>query len=191
MTDVLSKEESKIRKDELTERILKGAVFIHPTDTIYGIGCNALDDKAVKKIRDIKGRPKTPFSVMVHSKEWIYDNCIVPKKAESWMKKLPGPYTFIFKLKNRNAVSQHINPGMDTLGVRLPDHWIVKGAELLDVPVVTTSANKVGENFMTSIEDLSDVIKSKLDFIIYEGEKKGKPSTIVDLTNDEPKVIKR
>ena len=60
----------------------------------------------------------------------------------------------------------------------MPDHWIIKGAELLNLPVVTTSANKVGEYFMTSLDNLSTQIKSKVDFIIYEGEKKGRPSQI-------------
>jgi L-threonylcarbamoyladenylate synthase len=191
MSEILSKEETKLRKDEILNRIRHGAVFIHPTDTIYGLGCNALDNNAVKKIRDIKGRPKTPFSVMVHSKDWIRENCIVPKKSEAWIKKLPGPYTLIFKIKNKGAVGKETNPGMDTLGVRMPDHWIIRGAEMLDLPIITTSANKVGDDFMTSLEDLDSDIKSKLDFIIYEGEKKGNPSTIVDCTNDEPKVIKR
>ena len=74
---ILTKEEFLLEKIQLFEEILDGAVFVYPTDTIYGIGCNATDEKAVRKLRELKGRPTNPFSVIVPSTEWILENCIL------------------------------------------------------------------------------------------------------------------
>ncbi len=98
---VITPAETKIRKSEIKNMVLKGDVFIHPTDTIYGLGCDATNEQSVKKIREVKQRPTTPFSVIAPSKEWIEANCVITKEAKSWLKKLPGPFTFILKKKNR------------------------------------------------------------------------------------------
>lgn len=188
---VLTKDDMLVETDHIEMQIKGGAVFIHPTDTIYGIGCDATNDSAVHKIREIKDRCDRPFSVIAPSKGWIKENCEVSKEAEEWIGKLPGPYTLILKLKNNDAISKEVNKGFDSVGVRIPDHWISKVAEDLNVPIVTTSANKTGENFMTSVEDLHHDIKANVDFVVYEGEKKGKPSTIVHLEGDEVRVKER
>ncbi len=187
----LTKEEFKIRRNEFLSKIEEGAVFIHPTDTIYGIGCNALDQKAVKKIRKIKQRYTRPFSVIAPGKKWIYDNCVVDKKINLWIEKLPRPYTLILKLKNKDCIAPNVNTDLDTLGVRIPDHWFSGAVKELGIPIVTTSANITGEDFMTSLENLSAKIKSKVEFIIYEGEKIGNPSKIIDLTKSKIEIIKR
>ena len=94
-------------------------------------------------------------------------------------------------LKSKNAVAENVAPGLDTLGVRIPEHWFSKIVEESGVPVVTTSANKAGGDFMTSLDDLDDGIKPKLEFVVYEGEKHGRPSKIIDLTGEEIKVEER
>lgn len=184
MQEIITKDEAQLRKDEIKQKIKNGEVFIYPTDTIYGIGCNALDSKAVKKIRELKGRPTTPFSVIAPSKKWIEDNYIVHKRAGKWMNKLPGPLTLILKARNA-GVAPEVAPGLDTIGIRIPDHWFSSFIEELGIPVVTTSANKVGKMFMTALEDLDQEIKEGVNFIIYEGEKKGKPSDIVHLDKEK------
>lgn len=188
---VLSKDEVHVGSESLRNEILGGAVFVHPTDTIYGLSCDATNDEAVKKIREIKSRFKRPFSVIAPSKEWIRENCEVTNEAEEWLKKLPGPYTLILKLKNRYAVSKDANMGMETVGVRIPAHWFTEIVEWLGVPVISTSANKMDDDYMTSLEDLNPEIKTKVDFIIYEGEKKGRPSTLVHLEGEEVKIKER
>ena len=186
---ILTKDEINVNKEVILEVMEGGAIFIHPTDTIYGIGCNALDEKFVQEVREIKGRPDAPFSVIAPSKDWIKQNCVISKEGEKWLNKLPGPYTLILKVKD--GVARNVAPGLDTLGVRIPDHWFSKIVGELGKPVVTTSANKAGGNFMTSLEDLDEDIKPKLEFIVYEGEKKGRPSQIVDLTGKESEVKER
>ena len=178
-----------MEKDSIIDAVINGSVFIYPTDTIYGIGCNAQNESSVKKIRNLKARATNPFSVIAPSIEWIRKNCIASKEGEEWLKKLPGPYTLILKLKNE-CVAKGVNPGLKTLGIRIPKHWISKVVAEANVPFVTTSVNKSGEDYMTSLDDLDIDIKGSIDFILYEGEKEGKPSKIVDLTS-AVKVIER
>src|SRR3989344_9285820 len=109
---ILNFEELNLEKQSIVDSIIGGAVFIHPTDTIYGIGCNAQNSNAVKKVRNLKGRAANPFSVIAPSLEWIKENCIVAKQAEEWIDKLPGPYTLILKLKSSNRVAKEVNPGL-------------------------------------------------------------------------------
>ena len=187
---VLTFDEYKLEKGNIMQSILDGAVFIHPTDTIYGLGCNAQISSSVKKIRMLKSRVKNPFSVIAPSIEWIRENCIVSKEGEHWLKKLPGPYTLIFQLKNEKCVAKEVNAGLKTLGVRIPKHWISRLAADADVPIVTTSANKSGEEYMTSLDNLDSSIKNGIELALYEGEKEGRPSKLVDLTG-KVKVLER
>ena len=188
---VLSKEEFELERKDMFEHIIQANVFIYPTDTIYGIGCDATNPEAVKKLRDIKSRYKRPFSVIAPSKEWIIENCEVGKREEDLFNKLPGPYTLILKLKNNEVVAPETNNDLGTLGIRIPAHWFSKMVAQLGVPIVTTSANYVGADYMTSLEDLDPKIKAKMKFCVYEGEKKGHPSTLVDLTKEELDILKR
>ncbi|MCH8003881.1 MAG: threonylcarbamoyl-AMP synthase [Nanoarchaeota archaeon] len=187
---VLSKEEFENQKDVIRTSLIENQiVFIYPTDTIYGIGCNATNKEAVEKIREIKQRKTNPFSVIAPSKEWIDENFVVNDNVKDWVKRLPGPYTLILKIK-KQCVADNVAPGIDTLGIRIPDHWFSNIINEIDIPIVTTSANKSGNDPMTSLDDLDADIKSRVDFIVYEGIKKGQSSKIIDLT-DDVKVIER
>ncbi len=199
VSKVVTKEEFLLNKSRHYELILDGALFVYPTDTIYGIGCNALDNEAVEKIRELKGRPESPFSVIVPSKEWIQENLEVTKQANEWLAKLPGPYTLIMKMKKQcvapGVTRHHPQPTTHdpppTLGVRMPKHWIQNIAAELGVPIVTTSVNKAGEPFMTSVETMDDSIRDAVECIVDEGEKNGRPSQIVFLDKEMIEVQKR
>ena len=186
---IIDYDQIKIEKQFIIDEITRGAVFVYPTDTIYGLGCNAQLSNAVKKVRQLKARATNPFSVIAPSLDWIQENCIVTKEGKEWLEKLPGHYTLIFRLKN-NCVAKEVNPGLKTLGIRIPNHWIKNIVAEADVPVVTTSVNRSNEDYMTSLEDLDASIKGGIDFILYEGEKEGKPSKIIDLT-EAVRVIER
>ena len=174
---IISKQEYMANKAGYINMIKSGSIFIYPTDTIYGIGCNALLNQKVKLIREIKLRPTSPFSIIVPSKEWIYDNCIVPPEAEEYISKLPGPYTLIFKLKDPQLLSDEICG--ETVGVRIIDHWVQNLVTELGYPIISTSVNEKGRQFMTSLENLDPNIEKQMDLIIEEGEINGKPSKLV------------
>ena len=177
--EILTQAELRIRINEILEKIEQGAIFIYPTDTIYGIGCSANNKSSVEKVRELKGRINSPFSLWVPSLEWVEKNCLITKKAEEWLVQLPGPLTIIMNLKNKDLIAKNVAPEIKTIGIRYPDHWFGKVVEMLGIPIITTSANKAGEPFMTSIENLDPEIKKGVSFMIYEGPKEGRPSKII------------
>jgi len=181
---VIDKEEFMLRKTYFLDFLNSGVLFLHPTDTIYGLGCNAEDSEAVKNLRELKKRSNQPFTIIAPSKDWIRNHCEVSEEAEKWLSLLPGPYTLILKMKKNDVIATEVTNGLDTVGVRIPDHWMKDVVEELGYPIVSTSANIMGGDFMTSLDNLHHDISSGLGLSIYEGEKKGRPSKIVDLTSD-------
>lgn len=178
---VLSKADVLKRKNSVMGEIREGAVFIYPTDTIYGIGCVASLSGSVRRVRDIKARESKPFSIIAPSLDWINENCVVSVAAKKWLFKLPGPYTLILPLKG-SPVCASANMGLNTIGVRIPDHWISDLVHDLDEPVITTSVNVSGESHAATLMDL---MRFPVDFVIYEGPLGGKPSAVVDLVKEE------
>lgn len=159
----------------LNSEIQKGKIFIYPTDTIYGVGCNALNKEAVEKIKQIKQRDKDkPLSVIAPSIEWINENLIVDIDLSKY---LPGPYTIILKKKNPDFLSHVSNK--ESLGVRIPDHEFTKKIQEANLPFITTSVNLSGEPFVTKVSDINPDILEEVDHIIDYGELNGKPSTII------------
>ena len=187
--EVLTRREFKLRSKEILQKIRQGVIFIHPSDTIYGLGCDATNAKAISTIRQLKDRPATPLSIWVPSIDWIQKNCQINAQAETALAKLPGPYTLILKLKHKSSVPDRLTTGRDTIGIRSPDHWFSTYIQELGIPIVTTSANKHGKPFMTSLENLDPEIERGVEFMIYEGPKEGKPSKIIDVV--EGKTIER
>lgn len=187
----ITKEELQYEAHLFAKSLDDGAVFIHPTDTIYGLGCDATSDEAVKKLRDVKQMPTKPISVIAPSVEWIMNNCIVSNEAKEWVEKLPGPYTLILKLKNKECVSKFVMHELNSIGVRIPDHWFSAFVQTYGKPICTTSANVTGKIFMTDIENLDPDIKNGVSFCIFEGEKKGRASKIVHLEGDIVNVKNR
>jgi L-threonylcarbamoyladenylate synthase len=181
--------EKKIR-----EEIRKGAVFIYPTDTIYGIGCNALNAQAVARIRLLKQRAQKPFFVIAPSQAWIQENLELSGQAREFIQEnLPGAFTVLLKMKNKKCVSPEVTKGgkQGSLGIRIPRHWFTQVVRKANVPFVTTSVNKTSEKFMTSLRDCNKTILASVDYVVYDDLKKGKPSTIVDFTSGKKKIVKR
>jgi len=184
---VLSKEEATLERKQIYKKLKDGATFIYPTDTIYGIGCDATNPKAVKKIRKLKERYTKPFSIIAPDTNWIKENCKIEKEGKKWLIKLPGPYTLIMPLKKTDSITPETNAGLNTIGVRMPEHWITNMVKEYGKPIITTSVNKTGELFATKLAELQEF---GADFIIFEGEKKNRPSTVIDLTKGQ-KIQKR
>lgn len=160
----------------LSDLIRAGRIFIYPTDTIYGIGCDATNEEAVAKIRAIKQRDTKPFSIIPPSDEWITENthAILAEIHK-------GPFTYFVRTKKQSvadAVGAH-----ETLGLRMSAHWFSEEIAKAGVPFVSTSVNISGLPHMTSLENLDPSIRSAVDIIIYEGPLDGSPSQKIDLTH--------
>jgi L-threonylcarbamoyladenylate synthase len=174
---------NKDARNEIIEEMRTGSIFIYPTDTIYGIGCNALLADSVKKIRHIK-KVDHPFSVIAPSTEWIIRNLDVESKKS--LEVLPGPYTLIFR-KREPFFLKEVSP-LPTLGVRVPAHPITKIVREIGIPFVTTSANLSGKQ---PIKKASEAKKFKgVSFVIDGGTLANPPSIVVDLSGEEEKVIR-
>ena len=178
-------------KKQIIEDMISGKIFIYPTDTIYGIGCNALNEEAVAKIRSIKKRDNKPFSIVVPSFEWIHQNCIATQAGKIWIGKLPGPYTLILPLKNQNAVAKSVILSSPSIGIRIPNNWFYELIKEINIPFVTTSANISGKYYMTDFYNLDENIKQEVDYIIYEGALEKKPSMVVKLSDNKEEILKR
>lgn len=181
-----------VQQQKYLALIKKGRAFIYPTDTIYGIGCDATNTRAVQHVHALKQREHKPFSVIAPSKTWIVKHCVVDTHVKRWLGKLPGKYTLILRLKNKKAVSSAVHLGDYTIGVRIPKHWISAVVAQYGKPIVTTSVNISGKPYMRVLADIPASVKKKVGFIVYEGPKKSHPSTLVDFVSvQNGKVVKR
>jgi len=173
----MPKTESSIKS--LKQEVQAGKIFIYPTDTIYGIGCNALDEKAVNKIREIKTRDKDkPISIIAPNIIWILENFQTTK--EEVLKFLPGPYTLLLKKKNSNFLAWISSN--DRVGIRIPNNSFTEKIQQAGLPFVTTSINLAGEPAAIKIQDIKKEILDKVDYLIELEENEelsGKPSTLI------------
>jgi len=162
--------------NNLKQDILAGKIFIYPTDTIYGLGCDATNKISVEKIKIIKNRDRDKtLSVIAPDIKCVEDNFIIDCNLEEYF---PGPYTIILKKKDLaflNWVSQN-----DSVGIRIPNHPITKNIQKAGVPFITTSVNLSGEPFAIKIEDIKPEIKQQVDIILEsQVELSGKPSKLI------------
>ena len=175
--------------NQILDVVSQGGIFVYPTDTVYGVGCDATNKTAVKQVRDAKQRPDKPMSVIAPSQEWITKHFDVDKAVQDALDDLPGPYTYILRAK-QPVVADNVAPGRDSLGVRRPDHWITNLVKDLGKPIVTTSANISGEPTENTGKDLPEALTEHVDVAIDEGRSEGSASTIIDYTGDEPERVR-
>jgi L-threonylcarbamoyladenylate synthase len=166
----------KIDIKNLSKEILAGKLFIYPTDTIYGIGCDATNEASVNKIKEIKGRDKDkPLSIIAPNFKWIEEKFIVDVDLNKY---LPGAYTIILKRKNPEFL-KWISSN-DSIGIRIPANKFTKEIQKAGKPFVTTSVNLSGEPFALKIEDVKKEILEKMDYVIPADEMlSGRPSTLI------------
>ena len=173
---------------QILQAIRSGKIFIYPTDTIYGIGCAAENEAAVKRIRHIKSREtQKPFSIIAPSKEWIHVHFEV--KFPKFLEKLPGPYTLILPKKIPGFLEE-VSPST-SMGVRIPKHPFTQLVEEAAIPFVTTSVNVSGQPHAKSIADIPKEILESVDFVLDAGKLENPPSELWDLTGKEPKHVPR
>jgi L-threonylcarbamoyladenylate synthase len=174
---------------EALNALKRGGLVIYPTDTLYGLGCNALDESAVERVFTAKRRPvSTPLPIAVNSIETMKQYAELPDTAEKLAKAfLPGALTIVLKKKNLPDI---LTGGLPEVGIRIPKSDItLRLVELLGVPITATSANASGNTPPVSAEEAASQIKEAdivLDGGILGG---GAPSTVIDLTG-KPKILR-
>lgn len=188
-TDNFAPDENII--NEAIDVLANGGVIIYPTDTVYGLGANIFDNKAVRDIFKIKQRSfLKPLSVLVSDTEAIELIAQISVYQKDTIEKyLPGPYTFI--LNKTPVVPRVVTGGLTHVGVRVPKNEIAcKLASLF--PITTTSANLTDEEVLSAPEDILNQLGCDVDLVIDVGPlKSNKASTIIDLTTAQPTFIRR
>lgn len=178
---------------EAGEIIKNGGLVAFPTETVYGLGGNALDPEAAKKIYAAKGRP-SDNPLIIHIASWNDLEKIaaeVPAEAKMLAERFwPGPLTMI--LKKRDIVPMEVTGGLDTVAVRFPSHEVAQGFILAAGGFVAApSANLSGRPSPTKASHVVEDLGGRIDMIIDGGESDiGLESSIVDFTADEPTVLR-
>ncbi len=175
------------------EIIRSGGLVAIPTETVYGLGANALDPNAVSQIYEAKGRPSdNPLIIHVPNADWLNLYCVdVPESAYKLAERFwPGPLTMI--LHRNPIVPDRTTGGLDTVGVRCPKHPVTLALiEKAAVPIAAPSANLSGRPSCTTAEHVLEDVGGKIDCILDGGAcAVGVESTIVDLTVQPPRLLR-
>lgn len=196
MTRILKIESIKKDKDKIiaAAEILKlGGTAVFPTETVYGLGANALDENAVKKIFTAKGRPAdNPLIVHIWNIEQVESVAAqVPSSFRILAEKFwPGPLTLV--VRKTKALPHIVTAGLDTVGIRMPDNLIA--LELLkcaNIPIAAPSANISGSPSPTSAEHVIKDLNDRVDVIIDGGNSRvGLESTVLDISGEIPVILR-
>ena len=179
----------------LSQEIKKGSLIIYPTDTVYGLGAIVTNEQSINNVYLAKSRSfSSPLIALLSSVDkveevaYVSDKNLLKKLAKAFW---PGALTVI--LKRKEHIPSIMVSGGDTIGVRIPNlDLAIKIIDLAGGILATTSANISGEATPKSYDELSEVIKSKVDILIDSGEcKLGEASTIIDLSSDVPKILRK
>lgn len=170
-----------------------GGTVAFPTETVYGLGANALDPNAVKKIFEAKGRPSdNPLIVHITKIEDIFPLVeSIPQKVYPVIEKFwPGPLTLIFE--KSDIVPHEISAGLSTVAVRMPSHPIaVKLIDEAGIPIAAPSANLSGKPSPTKAEHVIEDLSGKVDAIVAGGNSNvGVESTVLDMSGDIPMILR-
>ena len=180
--------------NEAAEIIKQGKIVVFPTETVYGIGTNGLDEQAIKKLYEVKQRPfNKPISLLVSSMDMVNEIAkdITEVEYKIMEKFFPGPLTII--LKKKDIVPDIVTAGQDTVGVRMPSGEIArKLVEMSGVPIATPSANITGEPSGTNLQEIKKKFEGKVDFFIDGGiSELGLASTIVKVVDGKLQILRQ
>lgn len=183
----------KIQK--IVDILLDGGVIIYPTDTVYGMGCNIHNLRAIERIAQIKGIKvkKHNFSFICYDLSNIaeYTRALSTPVFKMMKKALPGPYTFI--LEANNSVPKILNSNKKTIGIRVPDHAIPRLlVKELGSPILTTSIRDEDDviEYSTDPELIYEKFRDLVDVVIDGGYGNNVGSTILDCTGDTIEVVR-
>ena len=172
--------------------LARGGLLGIPTETVYGLGANGLDEEAVARIFAAKGRPQdNPLILHIPSADWLERYCEAVPAAYTLAERFwPGPLTMI--LARKPAVPDAVTAGLDTVGMRCPAHPLCRAIiAAAGVPVAAPSGNTSGRPSPTSMADMLEDMEGKIDGIVDGGPcAVGVESTILDLTEQPPRLLR-
>ncbi len=179
--------------DIAVKTLRDGGILLYPTDSLYAIGCNALDNRAIERICDIKGinPAKTNLSIICSDISQASEYARIDNKAFQILKAyVPGPYTFLLPASSRLP---KVFKGRKVVGVRIPDNVIARElATRLGNPLLTTSVAMDDEWDVVSAEALAGAYSESVDLVIDGGDGLTVPSTVVDLTDsNSPEIVRQ
>lgn len=187
---------NEINKNELeiaANSLKNGNLVIFPTETVYGIGANALNSKAVDDIFIAKGRANdNPLIVHISNFSMLDDLVENVSDLEKMLLDafMPGPFTLV--LKKKNIIPNNVSANLDTVGIRMPSNKIAHDLiEKAGIPIAAPSANISSRPSGTNIDDIKDEFNNKVDIIIDGGESKvGLESTVVKVIDNIPTILR-
>ena len=191
--DLKNTTENYNKIEDAAKVIKQGGLVLFPTETVYGLGANGLNESSVKKIFVAKGR-KQDNPLILHISNLNMLNLIATNITDTEKKLMksfwPGPFTII--LNKTNAVPSVVTGGLDTVAVRMPSGIIAqKLIEYSGTPIAAPSANISGKPSGTNLKDIIEELKDKVDFIIDGGNcEVGLESTVVRVINDIPHILR-
>lgn len=177
--------------NKAVEVLKNGGVIIYPTDTVYGIGCDIFNNDALQRIFNIKNDGITKlFSFVCPNLKDIAKYARVSDYAYRSMKHLlPGPYTFV--LPASKEVPKTLWTKRKTVGIRVPKHNVaLQLAAELGNPIISTSVTNRAGQIMTDPEEIKTVFNPLVDLMLSAGSLPNKPSSIVDLSDEEPEILR-
>lgn len=175
------------------EVLRHGGVIIYPTDTIYGIGCSVFDKDAIERIYRIKRQdPHKPFSFICSDLSHISEYAKVSNPAYRLMKHLiPGPYTFVLPASRLKQLPKSMISKRKTVGIRVPDNKIcLTIVRELGHPILSASVLGRNGEAMNNPELIKALYEKEVDLILDGGIVLSEPSTVVDLTDEQPVVLR-
>ncbi|WP_144799696.1 L-threonylcarbamoyladenylate synthase [Halorubrum depositum] len=160
--------------------VADGELVVYPTETVYGLGGDALDPDAVERVFDLKGRDRSnPLSLGVASVDDALRYARPTEFAVAFARAfLPGPVTVV--VERGDAVPDALTAGSDRVGIRVPDQPVARALLRETGPLTATSANVSGTGSVTRLDDLDDRIREGVGAVIDDGETPGTESTVVD-----------
>jgi L-threonylcarbamoyladenylate synthase len=181
--------ESKMK--DVLESLKNGELIVYPTETLYGLGANALDEAAVKKVYMVKRRPfDMPISVAVSDLEMLDGIAVLDDRARTLVRRLmPGPLTLL--LTKKPIVPDILTSATMEVGVRIPDHPFALKLIRMFGPITSTSANVHSRPDPMSASEVMTELRDLVRFYLDCGKPMlGKPSTIVQLTDQGFEIIR-
>ncbi len=178
----------KIR--QIVEALRNGEVVIYPTDTCYGMGADIFNKKAIEKVYQIKGIPRTqPFSFICSDLSHISQYARVSDLAYRTLKRyLPGPYTFI--LEGSRQVPKMMLTKRKTVGIRIPDHPVcIEIVRHLGNPVISTTVSEA-EKVFSDPREMAKRFGRVVSVVVDSGIITPEPSSVISLIDDEVKVLR-